>query len=526
MAITYKSQGSGVSTETSGAALSPLCPATVDAGDILIAHVFWEGTATAPSTPSGWELLGSSPYVIETTIARHWVFGKIAAGTEDGAAVAFGSPAVTTQRAARIYSFAGREGGTILELVTGFSHLSHATDPQMPTVTTTIAGALAVALVAQNDNNATGDATGESGGDWVEAVAEYTVALTPGFTLQIQTTTPTGNPGTVSGGSVATTNDPCGVIGFQIKQNNNQSVSAGVGQVDLAGFAPVVVATNNIIVSALLGVLSLVGFEPTVVASDNRVVSPDFGEVAITAFAPTVDIGVNTAPGVGDVQLAGFSPSVVTSDHKIVLPDVGVLTINGFTSTVQTPIIVLSGVGDLLLTGFIPIVSTSDHKVVLPDVGQVLLTGFEPDVDAGAGVGANPGFGQVLLTGFDPAIVASDHKIVLPDVGALVLSGFEPLVVASDHKLVLAALGELVIVGFEPSLDSNIEVEPGAGELIITGFEPSVEGVVDLPELPEDGIEVLDLVTRHVIDADSVEAAHGIVKSDNATTHSITYIYL
>lgn len=216
MAITYKSAGAGVSTETSGAALSPQCPAVVDANDVLIAHVFWEGTTDAPATPGTWTLL-SGPHVIETTIARHWIFGKIAAGTEDGAAVAFGAPAVTTQRAARIYSFSGFVSGIITDLVRGFAHLSHATDPQMPTVTTTVAGALAVACVAQNDNNATGDATGESGGDWVEAVAEYTAALTPGFTIQIQTCTPTGNPGTVTGGAVATTNDPCGVIGFEIR---------------------------------------------------------------------------------------------------------------------------------------------------------------------------------------------------------------------------------------------------------------------------------------------------------------------
>ena len=215
MAIAYKSQGAGASTETSGAALSPLCPATVDAGDILVAHVFWESNATAPSTPSGWTLL-DGPQLIETTVARHWVFGRIADGTEDGAAVAFGAPAVTTQRAARVYSFSGRVSGTITELVNGFAAISHATDPQMPTVTTQATGAMAVALVAQNDNNAHASATGESGGDWVEAVAEYTVALTPGLTISIQTCTPTANPGTVSGGTIATTNDPCGTIGFQI----------------------------------------------------------------------------------------------------------------------------------------------------------------------------------------------------------------------------------------------------------------------------------------------------------------------
>lgn len=217
-AITYSSQGAGVSTETSGAALSPLCPATVNAGDILIAHVFWESNVTAPSTPGTWTLL-FGPSLIEATVARHWVFGKIADGTEDGAAVAFGSPAVTTQRAARVYSFTGRISGPITELAKGFVETSHATDPQMPTVVTTEPTSLAVALVAQNDNNTFANPTGESGGDWVLAVAEYTVALTPGFSIGICTATPSANPGTISGGTMSTLNDPCGVIGFEVRDN-------------------------------------------------------------------------------------------------------------------------------------------------------------------------------------------------------------------------------------------------------------------------------------------------------------------
>jgi len=163
--------------------------------------------------------------VIESTIARMWVFGRIADGSEDGAAVAFGNPAVTTQRAARIYSFSGYVGATIKDNVRNFAFLSHATDPQMPTVQTTKAGSLAVALVGQNDNNTAGDATGESGGNWVEAVAEFTANLTPGLMLQIQTCTPTSDPGTVSGGSVATTNDPCGVIAFQVMDDGRLSVT-------------------------------------------------------------------------------------------------------------------------------------------------------------------------------------------------------------------------------------------------------------------------------------------------------------
>lgn len=217
MAITYASAGGGVSTETTGAALSPLCPAVVAAGQILLAHVYAEGILDSPSTPNGWTLL-SGPHVIQTTVARHWVFGRVADGTEDGAAVAFGAWVSVNQRAARIYSFNGRVSGAIGDCVLGFAATSHSTDPQMPTVTTTVAGSLAAAFVAQNDNNALAAATGESGGDWVEAVAEYVAALTPGLVLQLQTAA-MASVGTISGGAVAATNDPSGVIGFEIRDS-------------------------------------------------------------------------------------------------------------------------------------------------------------------------------------------------------------------------------------------------------------------------------------------------------------------
>lgn len=217
MAIAFADAGAGVSTETSGAALSPAWPAVVNAGDIGIIHTLWEGTTSAPSTPTGFALLGG-PFVIQTTIARHWFFGKVADGTEDAATNALGAPAVTTQRGARLYRFTGRVNGNIEELcpADSIATTSHATDPQMPTVRTGEPGALAVSLVCQHDNNALGAATGATGGTWAEAVAEYVAALTPGLVLQLQTCTPTGDPGTVTGGAVVATDDPSGVIGFQI----------------------------------------------------------------------------------------------------------------------------------------------------------------------------------------------------------------------------------------------------------------------------------------------------------------------
>jgi len=240
MAVAYKGAGDGVTTEASSGNLNPTCPATVDAGDVLIAHVAYEGVATTPSTPADWTLLTADGYVMGADLYKHWIFGKIAVGNEDGAAISFGTPAVTTMRTGRIYSFSGRTSGTIAQCVptASFVHEYNATDPTFPTVTTTVVDALAVACIFQADDNALVSATGETGGDWTEAVAEYAqAATTPDSQLGLNTCTPTANPGTVTGGTISTANDPVGVIGFQIAPSpvaelptvTTQAVSAVTG---------------------------------------------------------------------------------------------------------------------------------------------------------------------------------------------------------------------------------------------------------------------------------------------------------
>lgn len=220
MSVALKSQGAGAGTETNGAALNLVCPATVDVNDILVAHVMHTGTTTAPTTPSGWTLLYGPANVGTTATARHWVFGKIADGTEDGATINFGTAGGTNGRAGRIYSFSGYVCGTI-ELVipvASFSDIPHATDPQGPTVTTTMNGALAVAFTCQDDNNTEEAIAGASGGTWGGFQTFVDASLGPqGLHLDIQVSTPTANPGTISGGAMVAANDEAGTIGFEIR---------------------------------------------------------------------------------------------------------------------------------------------------------------------------------------------------------------------------------------------------------------------------------------------------------------------
>ena len=102
MPAAFVDAGAGVLTATSGAACSPLAPATVNAGDILIIQAFYGGDTATPSTPSGTTLLdGPRSLSTPATNGRVWTYGKVADGTEDGAAFALGTQAVATPRRGR-----------------------------------------------------------------------------------------------------------------------------------------------------------------------------------------------------------------------------------------------------------------------------------------------------------------------------------------------------------------------------------------------------------------------------------------
>lgn len=371
MAVAYKSAGGGVATEASGGDLAPTCPATVDANDILIAHVAYEGTTTAPSTPSGWSLLGG-PYTVESTVARHWIFGKLAAGTEDGAAISFGTPAVTTMRTGRIYSFSGWVAGTIRQIspAASYSHQSHATDPVMPTVTTTVVGSLAVACIYQADDNAQDSATGESGGDWTEAVAEYTqLATTPDSALGLQTCIPTANPGTVSGGGIATANDPCGVIGFELRPTNIKAFADTVALSSLTGSAKLTkvvpfadtLALTSLTSTPALSLGAVINFSDTL-ALTSLTSTPKLNKTV--AFSDTLALDSLTSTPKLNKQV-GFADTIsltsLTGDVKLTLSKNFADTLD-LTSLTSTPILTVSTIKNfsdtLALTSL-----TSDAKL-------------------------------------------------------------------------------------------------------------------------------------------------------------------
>lgn len=220
MAIAYAAAGTGVSNSTT-AALDPRADSNANSTNILIMHVLYRGTSEAPTTPTGWILLDGPRNVGTTVAGRSWVFGKIAEGVENSESNSLGTTSTAIEKAARIYRFSGRVNGTapvINRLIpaASFAYVAHATDPQGVSVTTTETGALAVALTMQTDNNVLEAISGMSGGTWTENTT-YAPALTTGLCMDVQSCTPTNDPGTVSGGAETVQNDPSATVGFEIR---------------------------------------------------------------------------------------------------------------------------------------------------------------------------------------------------------------------------------------------------------------------------------------------------------------------
>jgi hypothetical protein len=235
VSIAYKSAGAGNGTETNGASLDLDCPATVDANDILVAHTIYEGLSNVPDTPSGWSLLyGPANVGDATAVGRAWVFGKLAAGSEDGATISFGTEANTSGRYGRIYSFSGWVSGAIEDLFSSWIDDPSEGSIPLPPVQTQSAGALAVALLVQDDNNAFAAAGAVTGGTWAEPVAEFvsTTLGAQGCCVGIQTSTPTGDPGHISGGTANATADEGSSIGFAL-HDTAQTVISFTTQYDI-----------------------------------------------------------------------------------------------------------------------------------------------------------------------------------------------------------------------------------------------------------------------------------------------------
>ncbi len=322
--IAYKSAGAGAATEVNGTNLTPAAPATVDAGDILIAHIVVLNATSQLSTPAGWTLLfGPSGLGTHTPTGRAWAYGKIADGSEDGAAIDFGSLASTVGRLGRIYSFSGYSSGTINDVVSSASFKGDVseTDPYIDPVTTTVSGAKAIALVSQDDNNTHAALGVVTGGTWAESVTDYTDTAVgaQGAALQLQVGTPTANPGTIAGGIVTGTDDEANTITFEIRSNApavtlSGTVTASITEADVvAGGETIILTTDGTYVPASASTIQFVGSATAGKAGATT------GNTTITLNSGLND-GIASSVSAGDLVIAVFGTGA-TANRTLAITD-------------------------------------------------------------------------------------------------------------------------------------------------------------------------------------------------------------
>lgn len=211
--VTYVSAGTGSGTTGNP---TPAYPAGLQANDLVLLQVTVRDTTTTPTTPTGFTLLYGSD---STGTGRQWVYYKFSDGTESGTiTITIGS---TVCKAARLYAFRNVATSSFIE-GGGFGTGTGATISAQ-SVTTTDVQRLAVSFVFVNDNNVVASFTGETGGDWTEAVAEFRTSAGSDGCLQLQTAT-MASAGTISGGSYTmSAADPWGVRAFALIPNQAPS---------------------------------------------------------------------------------------------------------------------------------------------------------------------------------------------------------------------------------------------------------------------------------------------------------------
>lgn len=227
----------GSASASQGGNPTPGFPTGISSGSLLLLHVLTSDNAV-PTTPSGW----TSIVAASLWGGRSTVFAKSANGTESGTLTIVSNVGATALAFARIYRFEGwLNDATITNNFEGFSTSNNSSSPITDAGVTTLGvDRLAVQFVHVGNDVALASFTGETGGDWTEAVAEATTTVASDGTLQLQTAS-LASAGTIDGGSTSfsPTSAGWGIHGFAIKPAALANAAAEVSFAEVeAPFAP------------------------------------------------------------------------------------------------------------------------------------------------------------------------------------------------------------------------------------------------------------------------------------------------
>jgi hypothetical protein len=219
--VTYVSAGAG-DASTGSSINVPYANAVT--GDLFLLQVMILDTSNTPSVGSGFSILYGPD---SNTDGRQWIYYKFCTGSESdrvtvtcsGSAGKFG----------RMYSFRNVATSSFTE---GGGHEYNSNSRYVNDVGVTTSGALELTVnfvYIGEDDNYFSSFNGESGGNWVEAVSEFSNSAGNDGTLQLQIATMSSS-GTVNGGSYDMSNsDPWGNRGFALKPINSYRLDLEVG---------------------------------------------------------------------------------------------------------------------------------------------------------------------------------------------------------------------------------------------------------------------------------------------------------
>ncbi|MBA3757843.1 hypothetical protein H0X09_03190 [Candidatus Saccharibacteria bacterium] len=212
----------GVESAADGGNPTPGYPSGIASGNLLLLQVQTKDNAI-PTTPSGWTSIASAAI----WGGRSTIFAKSAAGTENGTLTVTSNVVAGNLAYARIYRFTDwKNDSTMANNFEGFSTSQDSATPMTDAgVTTTAAKRLAVQFIHSGAAVSLGNFTGETGGDWTEAIAEVSTTVADDGTLQLQTAD-MASSGTINGGS-QTTSAPWGIHGFAILPSTALKIAFG-----------------------------------------------------------------------------------------------------------------------------------------------------------------------------------------------------------------------------------------------------------------------------------------------------------
>jgi PKD repeat protein len=298
--VTYVAAGAGSGTTGNP---TPSYPAGLQTNDLILLQVTVRDTTTTPTTPAGFTLLYGPD---STGTGRQWIYYRFSNGSETGTITV--TVVGTACKIARMYSFRNVALSSFTEAAsfgTGTGRRIYA-----QTVATTDVRRLAVSFVFVNYDKAVDSFTGETGGDWVEATAEYTTTADTRGCAQLQTAI-MASAGTISGGSYRMTTPayPWGVRAFALIPVADP----------IAEQAVIVWRTNNTDYESSSQTISRTAFTNYF---ETRAINPSTGSAWTWAEVNALQVGSRaSALGAGEVIQCSEYWIVVDYTPPIPLPD-------------------------------------------------------------------------------------------------------------------------------------------------------------------------------------------------------------